>query len=81
MIQKATKDFGGDAPQPNFDVLTKFMPLFTENKYAIQTLEGNYSLQLKEEDRHDKGQFIICADKGLVGSGMHADYCPMVTKD
>ena len=50
MIRKATKDFEGDAPPPDFDVLTKFMPLFTEHKYDIQTLEGDYSLKLKEQD-------------------------------
>lgn len=74
MIRKATGDFEGDAPPPDFDVLTKFMPLFTDRKYDIQTLEGNYSLKLKEKDGRDKERFIICADNGLIGSGVHADH-------
>eukprot|EP00544_Gedaniella_sp_CCMP2646_P006542 CAMPEP_0202488970 /NCGR_PEP_ID=MMETSP1361-20130828/6839_1 /ASSEMBLY_ACC=CAM_ASM_000849 /TAXON_ID=210615 /ORGANISM="Staurosira complex sp., Strain CCMP2646" /LENGTH=366 /DNA_ID=CAMNT_0049118641 /DNA_START=357 /DNA_END=1457 /DNA_ORIENTATION=- len=74
MIRKATEDFGGDKPPPEFDVLTKFMPLFTDRKYDIQTLEGNYSLKLKEKDGRDKERFIICADNGLIGSGVHADH-------
>lgn len=74
MIRKAVGDFEGDAPPPDFDVLTKFMPLFTENEYNLKTLEGDYSLKLKPEDGSSTDRHIICADNGLIGSGVFSDH-------
>lgn len=74
MIRKATKDFSGDEPLPDFDIIRKFKPLLGEHNYPLQTLEGEYHLKLRDASANEKKAHIICASRGLIGSGMFSDH-------
>jgi len=74
MIRKASGDFGGDEALPDFDVITKFIPLMGQHKYDLKTLEGDYELKLNDKAASRKKRHVICADSGLIGSGMFSDH-------
>jgi len=74
MLRKASDDFKGDGALPDFDVITKFIPLMGQHKYALKTLEDDYALELKDEAVSDKERHVICAATGLIGSGMFSDH-------
>ena len=76
MIRKAHEDFEGDEPLPDFDLITKFLPLMGRHEYGLQTLEGDYTLKLLEDKDNSarNERHVICADSGLIGSGVLNDH-------
>ena len=74
MVRPATKDFDGDEPLPDSDITRKFIPLMGSHKYDFQTLEDDYTLKLKDKKVNDKKRHVICADNGLIGSGLFSDH-------
>ena len=75
MVRPATKDFDGDKPLPDSDIMRKFIPLMGNHNYDFQTLEGNYKLKLQgKEVKGDNKRHVICADNGLIGSGLFSDH-------
>lgn len=74
MIRKATGDFDGDGTLPDFDLITKFLPLMGRHDYGLHTLEGNYTLKLQAQVSSSKERHVICADSALIGSGVLNDH-------
>ena len=64
MIRKATEDFEGDEALPDFDVITKFIPLMGEHTYPLKTLEGEYDLKFKHKsDSRKKPAHHLCRQR------------------
>jgi len=74
MYRPETEDFSGDDDPEGFDLIEKFIPLLGKHDYGIETLEGEYELNLTGIANSSTERHVICADNGLLGSGIFSDH-------
>jgi Glycosyltransferase 61 len=61
-------------PIPPFDIIEKFLPLMGNYGYNLDIFQ-DYDLQIEHPKfKNDETERVICADHGLLGSGMFSDH-------